>query len=208
MTQSPMFYFDIIVSSPWKLINELKRLFCLPLARLYFALSGISWRDHWKIYGLPILQKHRGSQISLGSYLELRSDVHSNPLAPFHPVVLSTRSREACIKIGNNFSMTGGSIVAEQSVTIGDRVAVGANTHIFDTDFHPLNFKDRQQNFTEGTSKPIHIDDDVFIGTGCYIVKGVTIGKGAVIGAGSVVTKDIPAGWIAAGNPAQTIKQL
>lgn len=52
----------------------------------------------------------------------------------------------------------------------------------------------------------IIIDDDVWISTGVIILDGVRIGKGAVVGAGSVVTKDIPEGAVAVGNPARVIK--
>ena len=51
----------------------------------------------------------------------------------------------------------------------------------------------------------ITIEDDVWIGLNCSIVKGVTIGKGAIIGAGAVVTSDIPAFGIALGVPAKVI---
>ena len=53
---------------------------------------------------------------------------------------------------------------------------------------------------------PITILNEAWIGTGAIILSGVTIGEGAVVAAGAVVTKDIPAGAIAAGNPARVIK--
>ena len=55
-------------------------------------------------------------------------------------------------------------------------------------------------------SKPITIEDDVWIGGGAIILPGVTIGKGSVIGTGSVVTKSIPPYSVAAGNPCRVIK--
>jgi acetyltransferase-like isoleucine patch superfamily enzyme len=54
----------------------------------------------------------------------------------------------------------------------------------------------------------ITIEDDVFIGMNCLILKGVKIGQGSVIGAGSVVSRIVPAGVIVAGNPASIIREL
>lgn len=54
----------------------------------------------------------------------------------------------------------------------------------------------------------VTIGDDCWIGGGAIILAGVTIGKGSVIGAGSVVTKDIPEGVVAAGNPCRVIKSI
>ncbi len=196
------------LATPWKARNELERLLLLPLARLRFALAGIDWQPGWRIYGLPVLQKHRDSQLRIGPGLELRSTVRSNPLGPNRPVFLSTRRPTAELIIGQRFSMTGGSIVAEQSVRIGDRVTIGANSVIADTDFHPLDALARQNVPLDGATAPIVIADDVFIGMQALILKGVTIGAGSIIGAGSVVTQSIPPGVIAAGNPARVIREL
>ncbi len=55
---------------------------------------------------------------------------------------------------------------------------------------------------------PVHLDENVFIGDGARILKGVTIGSDSVVGAGSVVTRSVPAGVIAAGNPARVVREL
>ena len=68
---------------------------------------------------------------------------------------------------------------------------------------HPL---ERGQGI--GTSKPITIQEDVWIGANSTICSGVTIGKGSIIGAGSVVTKDIPQGVIAVGNPCKVMRKI
>jgi acetyltransferase-like isoleucine patch superfamily enzyme len=196
------------LETPWKARNEIERLLLIPTARLQCGLAGVAWGQGWRLYGLPIIQKHRRSTLVIGARLELRSTWRSNPLGPNRPVILSTRRPGAALVIGEDFGMTGGSIVAEERITIGNRVTVGANTIIADTDFHPLDALARQQIPLDGATAPIRIEDDVFIGMQSLILKGVTIGAGSIIGAGSVVTRDIPPGVIAAGNPAQVIRAL
>ena len=58
------------------------------------------------------------------------------------------------------------------------------------------------------TSKPITLEENVWIGANTVVCGGVTIGKGSIIGAGSVVTKDIPEGVIAVGNPCKVIRKI
>ena len=55
-------------------------------------------------------------------------------------------------------------------------------------------------------AKNIIIEDDVWIGFNCIILKGVRIGKGAIIGAGTIITKDVPSHAVIVGNPAKIIK--
>jgi len=57
-------------------------------------------------------------------------------------------------------------------------------------------------------AEPIVIEEDCWLGTNVTVCGGVTIGKGTVIGAGSVVTKDVPAGVFAAGNPCRVIRKI
>ena len=58
------------------------------------------------------------------------------------------------------------------------------------------------------TSKPITLEDDVWLGANVVVCGGVTIGKGSVIGAGSVVTRDIPADVVAAGTPCRPLRPV
>ena len=192
----------------WTVWNELRRMLFLPYIRLYFLSRGIAWGDSWRILGAPIIQKYQGSKIMLGAGLVMRSWVTSNPVAPYHPVILSTRSDRAEIVIGEDFGITGGSIVAAERVEIGARVLVGGNCLVTDTDFHPLDKNVRIQDPKNITSKPVSIGDDVFIGAQSIILKGTRIGAGSIIGAGSVVVGEIPANVVAAGNPAVIIRKL
>ena len=196
------------VHTPWKIWNTVHQVLSIPAATMLFLMNGIPIGRNWKMYGLPIIQKHRLSDIRIGENLNLRSTVRSNPLGPNHPVMICTWATGAILEIGDDFAMTGGVICAAEHIKIGNRVAVGANTTIVDTDFHPLDHERRRIHPQEANTAPIMIEDDVFIGMNCLILKGVVIGHGSVIGAGSVVTKNIPAGVVVAGNPAKIIRQL
>lgn len=146
--------------------------------------------------------------MKFGSGLGLRSSPKSNPLGPNHPVMICTWKSNAVLEIGADFGMTGGSIVVAERVVIGDRVLVGANTIIIDTDFHPIHSHTRRSNPEASRTAPVIIGDDVFIGMNCVVLKGVTIGRRSMIGAGSVVSKDVPPDTVAAGNPARVVRSL
>ncbi len=190
---------------PWKAGNEIRRWLIGPLA--WWALRGIEIGAGWRCYGRPIIQRHRRSQIRIGTGMNLRSTPRSNPLGPNHPVIISTRRAGASLTIGDDFGMTGGSLVCDERITIGNRVWLGANVIIIDTDFHPLDPETRRINPLQAKTAPVEIADDVFVGMNALILKGIRIGARAVIGAGSVVSRDVPAGAIVAGNPARVIGQ-
>lgn len=71
---------------------------------------------------------------------------------------------------------------------------------------HPIDAMIRNQKLEYG--KPIVIGDSVWIGGNTVINPGVTIGSNVVIGSGSVVTKDIPDGVIAVGNPCKVLRKI
>ena len=90
-------------------------------------------------------------------------------------------------------------------VRIGDRVMFGPSVQIYATT-HPLDPLERATG--KEFCAAVTIGDDCWIGGGAIILAGVTIGKGSVVGAGSVVTKDIPEGVVAVGNPCRIIKTI
>ena len=89
-------------------------------------------------------------------------------------------------------------------VTIGDFTLFGPAVQVY-TATHPMNAALRRK---EEFGKPITIGSDVWVGGGAIICPGVTIGSRCVIGAGSVVTRDIPPGVFAAGNPCRVIREI
>ncbi len=197
-----------VFGASWKVKNELLRFLATPFYRVYFWFNGVEWGKGWKLYGKPVLQRHAGSIISVGPALSLRSSLTSNPLGPNHPVIICTWKSNASIQVGSHFAMTGGTICAAERITIGNHVAIGANSTIIDTDFHPVAYEMRLDDSSAGECKPVKIGDHVFIGMNCIILKGVALGNGCVIAAGSVVTKDVPEGVVAGGNPAKIISTI
>lgn len=90
-------------------------------------------------------------------------------------------------------------------IRIGNRTALGPKVQLY-TVTHPLDPAKRAEGWQ--TALPITIGDDVWIGGGTIVCPGVTIGSGTTIGAGSVVTRSIPAGVFAAGNPCRIIREI
>jgi maltose O-acetyltransferase len=89
-------------------------------------------------------------------------------------------------------------------VRIGSFTMFGPAVQIL-TPMHPLNAEQRRG---KEFGKPIEIGSDVWVGGGALILPGVRIGSRTVIGAGSVVTRDIPEGVLAAGNPCRVIREI
>jgi galactoside O-acetyltransferase len=93
--------------------------------------------------------------------------------------------------------------VDDGAITIGERVMMGPSITLATTS-HPIAPSRRGYMFCD----PIVIGDDTWIGSGVTICPGVSIGAGSVIGAGAVVTKDIPAGVVAVGNPCRVLREI
>ena len=116
---------------------------------------------------------------------------------------------------GKNFFSNYNCVILDVAeVRIGDDVMFGPNVTIA-TPVHPLLARERKMRTRADGSKydlecakPIAIEDGVWLAAGVTVTGGVTIGAGAVIGAGSVVTRDIPAGVVAAGVPCRVIRKL
>jgi len=89
-------------------------------------------------------------------------------------------------------------------VRIGSFTLFGPSVQVL-TPMHPFNAEQRRR---EEFGKPIEIGSDVWVGGGAIILPGVRIGDRAVIGAGSVVTRDIPEGMFAAGNPCRVVRDI
>lgn len=101
-----------------------------------------------------------------------------------------------------NFNLT---VVDDADIFIGDGVMIAPNV-VLATGTHPIcpDLRDPTYQY----NLPIHIGNRVWIGAGAIILPGVTIGNDSVIGAGSVVTKNIPSGVVAVGNPCRVLREI
>ena len=93
----------------------------------------------------------------------------------------------------------------DTDVYIGDSVMIGPNVTIA-TAGHPIDPELRRK--VAQFNIPVRIGNNVWIGAGAVILPGITIGDDSVIGAGSIVTKDIPAGVVAVGNPCRVLRPI
>ena len=90
-------------------------------------------------------------------------------------------------------------------VSFGDHVFIAPNC-CFSAAGHPLDVE--QRNAGLEIALPITVGNNVWIGAGVTVLPGVTIGDNTVIGAGSVVTRDIPSGVVAVGNPCRVLREI
>ena len=91
------------------------------------------------------------------------------------------------------------------TIHVGDDVQIGPYVQLL-TATHPLEPGPRRAKWE--SAEPIAIEDNVWLGGGAIVCPGVTIGADTVVGAGAVVTKDLPAGVLAAGVPARVLRPL
>ena len=109
-----------------------------------------------------------------------------------------------------NFNLT---VMDDARIYIGDNVCFGPNVSLMATS-HPLIAQERMGLDDEGKTtmaeyaEEIHIGNNVWIACNAVVIGGVTIGDNVVIGAGSVVTKDIPSGYLAYGNPCRPVRRI
>lgn len=112
----------------------------------------------------------------------------------------------AYIHLGRDVFMNFNCVILDVvPIHIGDRVQMASAVQLLAAD-HPLDPVERASGREFG--RPITIEDDVWLGGGAIVCPGVTIGRASVVGAGSVVTKNIPAGVVAVGNPCRVLREI
>jgi len=178
---------------------------------LYIRFSkNVHAKGKIRLLGPISMDIARTGKFSLGDGVTIVSGLMINPLG--RNIRSSIRiDDKAFISLGDNVGISNVCLWAKEKIAIGDNVKIGADCLIMDSDMHSLNYMQRRESTTDSVnarSKPIIIDDDVFIGARSIICKGVHIGKRSIVAAGSVVVKSIPSDEIWGGNPAVFLKKI
>lgn len=106
------------------------------------------------------------------------------------------------LSIGQGAANVGLTIMCAKEVTIGNGVRIGRNVSIRDWNGSHVIINDHYRNHA-----PVHIEDHVWLCTGCTIMPGVTVGEGSVVAANATVTKDVPPHSLVGGSPAKVLKE-
>lgn len=199
-----------------RIFPKIRKAFYQYYHRVSFTLWGIEFGRNMKVYN-KIYVGGKGS-IKIGDNFEFTSGGNINPISRNIRGALYVRLEKSQIEIGDNVGISSACLWAQDSITIGNNVNIGGDCLIMDNDAHPHDFLKRRNSYLEQVgletclndipAAPIVIEDDVWIGARCQILKGVHIGARTIIAAGSIVTKDIPADVLAGGIPCRIIRDL
>lgn len=184
------------------------RMYSHAITTFKFHLNGVKFSKDFVGFGIPILDINMEGKFTIGKKFWFNSGKY-HAMGGRQQQCYFVAAKGAEISIGDNVGVTSIAIICHNKISIGNNVKIGINTVIYDTDFHSLDARIRNQipESIEGVrSKPVTIMDGAFIGGHTTILKGVTIGRNSIVGAGSVVFKSIPDEQVWAGNPAVFVK--
>ena len=168
---------------------------------------GVRHAGQVRFQGKTLIRTHRVGDITFGWHVVFNSQASTNPVGLMGPSILDTLGGGRII-IGDESGFSSVVLSSRSEIRIGSRVKVGGNVRIFDHDFHCLDSKIRctAADRLYVKTRPIVIEDDVFVGTNAIILKGTKIGARSIIAAGSVVFGlQIPSDSLVKGNPAKII---
>lgn len=170
-----------------------EKLFYIPVFKSRCAQCG---KGLCLLHGIPWIEGQL--KIRIGDNVQIDDNIFTSGRNEAEPVLtIGDRSFLGC-KVAINVG---------KSVQIGKDCLIAAGCLITDNDSHPIDpyRRLRKEPVKDNEIKPIIIEDNVWIGTRCVILKGVTIGTGSIIAANSLVTRSIPPYSIAMGVPAKVI---
>jgi acetyltransferase-like isoleucine patch superfamily enzyme len=185
-------------------INSYMRYFFV-----YIFKKNIIFKGKINILGKPIIDIRKGSELIIEDNVTLNSQNFGYHINMQAPVKIFCDLPGAQIYIGKNTRIHGSCIHAQLSVKIGKNCLIAGNTQIFDNNGHDLLLENPQKRLnSKAISKPVVVNDNVWIGANSIILPGVSIGEGSVIAAGSVVVNNVPSFCLVGGNPAKIIRKI
>jgi len=154
--------------------------------------------SHLVLMGRGVVIKKRHGRFTTGGVCVLRPACRI--------AIVGKQGQPAHLHIGEGTEIGDRTIInISQQVEIGASCSISWDCDIIDTDYHQIILADGQR---PPVSKPVCIEDRVWIGSHCLVLKGVTIGHDSVVAAGSVVHHDVPPYSLVAGNPARRVGQI
>jgi maltose O-acetyltransferase len=160
-------------------------------ARLYLRRAEVGARV--RVAGRP--------RITIKGALRIGDDCFFRSLVA--PIELYV-SPGATMSLGRRVRINSGTTLSSSSqLVIGDRVEIGPHVTIHDNSFHEL--YDREM---APESRPVIIEDDVWLASRCTVLPGVRIGRGAVVVANALVTRNVEPFTVVSGVPAAPIAHL
>jgi acetyltransferase-like isoleucine patch superfamily enzyme len=179
---------------------------------LYLKYHGVETKfGYCRLSGFPIIKRNKKSRIIIEKNVTINSKTEGNIAGINNKVILATLSSDSIIHLKNNSGISGSKLVCIDSIILGEYSGLGANTVIYDTDFHHVQSDRRrtQKSIKEASSGKVIIGKDVLVGANCIILKNTIIEDKVVIGAGSVIAnKTLEYNHIYAGNPIKKIRKI
>lgn len=180
------------------------RAWCLrPYYRAYAWLKRVDAHPSVVYVGRPLFVCCEEAAIILREDVKLYSTPNTNPVIGRSRLSMYAMCPGARIVLEKNVGASGVCLCAATEVIIGEGTMLGADCIITDTDFHLPEPGWTWNNSFKETSSPVRVGKGCFIGARAIILKGVTLGDGVVVAAGAVVTRNVPTGHLAYGNPAK-----
>jgi acetyltransferase-like isoleucine patch superfamily enzyme len=176
---------------------------------IFKLLSYLAKNQHAKVASV-------GSSVFFGPFSKInnknsREHIKFGNNISFYGKIINLEN--GTVVIGDNTTVRYNTIIeCVNQVVIGKNVIISNNIIITDNDSHPVSFRQRENlsltnhegeewSWNNAKNSPVFIQDNVWIGRNCMILKGVNIGKGSVIAAGTVLTKSVPPYSLCFGNP-------
>lgn len=201
----PFFFFILDKFYDSIILNFASRIWCIE-GKLRGGIIGKSM-----FLGKPMLKFFPTSKVVIkdGSFF-ISSQRRCNSGTLYGPCRIQTHSQKSSIFIDEGVSLNGTSIVSRSaSISIGKETMIAPNCIITDSPFHRLWPPDQRLNYADSDlDQDVKIGSRCWIALGCVILPGSIIGDNSVIGARSVVSGEIPPNSLAIGSPAKVIRML